>query len=114
MTRHLAKILGVLLLVAGFAMLGFSMWQLNMLTSPMVDGDTSQSISVFRGIEDRGYTRFRDVPWTINRYFFPSMTAGQAYDGMMIVNFASAVPIMAGTYLLLVRSRRKQESSLDE
>jgi hypothetical protein len=112
--KHVAKIFGVLLLVAGFAMLGFSMWQLNMLTSPMVDGDTTQSIAVFRGVESRGYTRFRDVPWTINSYLFPNMTAGLAYDGMMMVNFASAVPIMAGTYLLLVRGRRKQDSHVDE
>ncbi len=105
------SVLGYGLIAAAFTMAFFSMWQLNMLTAPMVDGDTTQSINVFLGIEARGYTRFRDVPWTINVDFFPHMTAGQAYDWMMIAN-VSALPVLSvGVYLVASRRiHRKIES----
>jgi hypothetical protein len=111
MNPQVTKCVGIVLLVAGFAMLAFSMWQLNMLTSPFVDGSIGQSVNYFKSIEEKGFSSFRQVPWTINMYFFPNMTAGEAYDYLMIMNFTSAIPLMMGVYLLFVRNRQRVSAS---
>jgi hypothetical protein len=102
------RLVGLVLLVLGFVLLSFSMWQLDMQFVTRMWGSTQTNIQFYQDLASNGYRSYSQMPWTINVELFPNMTAGVAYDALMIMNFSSAVPLLCGTYLIFSRSKKER------
>jgi hypothetical protein len=100
------RLAGLVLLVLGFVMLSFSMWQLDMQLCPREWGSTQDNINYYTNLQSEGLHSMSEMKWTINVELFPNMTAGLAYDLLMIMNFSSSVPLLCGTYLIFSRSKK--------
>ena len=94
------SLIGLVLIGAGSIMLAFSMWQLDMLLVSRMWGQASTNIQYYKDLIGNNYTSMSQMPWTINVELFPHMKAGEAYDVLMIMNFSSWFPLVAGAYLL--------------
>jgi hypothetical protein len=102
------SLLGIVLILAGFVCGAFSMWQLDMQFSSRMWGDTQTNIRFYTDLAGNGFKSYSQMPWTINFELFPNMTAGVAYDVLMIMNLSGFFLVAAGGYFInrQIRSKR--------
>jgi hypothetical protein len=93
-------VVGMILIGTGMICLMFSMWQLDLMLSCKVWGPDQQNIQFYTDLLANGYPSMSWMPWSINFELFPKMTAGVAYDSLMIMNICSWFFTASGAYLI--------------
>lgn len=93
----------LMLIGLGLVMLLFSLWQLDLLFVSRMWGPAETNVAFYSDLIGNGYGSYSEMPWTINIWLFPSMTAGLAYDVLMILNGASWFVTASGIYVLMRR-----------
>jgi hypothetical protein len=93
-------IVGLVFLMGGLIFQAFSMWQLDMLLVSRMWGSATGNIQYYKDLIGNNYTSMSQMPWTINVELFPNMTAGIAYDVLMIMNLSCAVLIAIGAFIV--------------
>lgn len=96
-----------MLIGLGLVMLLFSLWQLDLLFIQHMWGLASDNVVFYSDLIKNGYMSYSQLPFTINVWLFPNMTAGLAYDVLMIMNGASWFVTATGIYVVLRNAQRK-------
>lgn len=93
------------LIGVGLLMQFFSLWQFDLLFVNLMWGASANNVAFYVSLMTHGYPSYAYYPWTINVWLFPKMTAGLAYDTLLITNASSWFVTATGIYLLVDRLR---------
>ena len=94
-------ILGFMLVGGGMVLQWFSMWQLDMLLCSRMWSTCDQNIQFYTDLKGNNMNHFREMKWTINFELWPNMTAGVAYDLLMVMNYVSWFLTAIGVYMVV-------------